>query len=90
MAKYTGVSQNSDGSWSYRIKKKINNQVVDTKIKKDSHGLPFLTARAAHEAKLQHESKLITGEIELPQKQSKTTLSYIYETYLHIQSLLKP
>lgn len=82
MAKYTGVSQNKDGSWSYRIKKKINNQVVDTKIKKDSNGLPFLTARAAHEAKLQHESKLITGEIELPQKQSKTTLSYIYETYL--------
>lgn len=82
MAKYTGVSQNKDGSWSYRIKKKINNQVVDTKIKKDSNGLPFLTARAAHEAKLQHESKLLTGEIEIPQRPSKTTLPYVYETYM--------
>lgn len=82
MAKYTGVSQNSDGSWSYRIKKKINNQVIDTKIKKDSNGHSFLTARAAHEAKLQHEAKLSNGEIELPKKPSKTTLTYIYETYL--------
>ena len=82
MAKYTGVSQNKDGSWSYRIKKKINNQVVDTKIKKDSNGHSFLTARAAYEAKLQHESKLSNGEIELPKKPSKTTLTYVYETYL--------
>ena len=82
MAKYTGVSQNKDGSWSYRIKKKINNQVVDTKIKKDSKGHSFLTARAAYEAQLQHESKLSNGEIELPKKPSKTTLTYVYETYL--------
>lgn len=82
MAKYTGVSQNKDGSWSYRIKKKINNQIVDTKIKKDENGNAFLTARAAHEAKLKHESKLLNGEIDIPQKPSKTTMSYIYETYL--------
>ena len=83
MAKYTGVSQNKDGSWSYRIKKKINNQVVDTKIKRDDNGNLFLTARAAHEAKLKHESKLISGEIELPQRPNKATLTYIYETYLN-------
>jgi len=82
MAKYTGVSQNSDGSWSYRIKKKINNQVIDTKIKKDDDGNLFLTARAAHEAKLKHESKLLTGEIETPQRPNKTTLMYVYEQYL--------
>ena len=83
MAKYTGVSQNKDGSWSYRIKKKINNQVIDTKIKKDDDGNLFLTARAAHEAKLKHESKLLTGEIETPQRPNKTTLTYVYETYLN-------
>ena len=83
MAKYTGVSQNKDGSWSYRIKKKINNQVIDTKIKKDDDGNLFLTARAAHEAKLKHESKLLTGEIEAPQRPNKTTLTYVYETYLN-------
>lgn len=82
MAKYTGVSQNSDGSWSYRIKKKINNQIIDTKIKKDSNGHSFLTARAAHEAKLQHEARLSNGEIELPKKPSKTTLTYVYDQYL--------
>ena len=82
MAKYTGVSQNKDGSWSYRIKKKINNQVIDTKIKKDANGHLFLTARAAYEAKLQHEAKLSNGEIELPKKPNKTTLPYIYEQYL--------
>ena len=35
MAKYTGVTQNKDGSWSYRIKKKVDGKVIDTKIKKD-------------------------------------------------------
>ena len=82
MPKYTGVSQNKDGSWSYRIKRKINNQVVDTKIKKDDNGNIFLTARAAHEAKLKHESKLLNGEIDIPQRPSKTTLPYVYETYM--------
>lgn len=81
MAKYTGVTQNKDGSWSYRIKKKINGQVVDTKIKRDDNGQLFLTARAAHEAKLKHESKLTNGEIEIKPK-VKTTLEFIWETYL--------
>ena len=82
MAKYTGVTQNKDGSWSYRIKKKIKNQVVDTKIKKDENGLPFLSARSAYEAKLNHERKLQTGEIEIKEKAPKTTLSNIYAAYL--------
>ena len=68
MAKYTGVTQGKDGSWSYRIKKKVNGQVVDTRIKKDENGLPFLTARAAHEAKLKHEAKLASGDIEIVRK----------------------
>lgn len=46
MAKYTGVSQNPDGSWSYRIKRKVNGKTIDTKIKKDDNGMPFTTARA--------------------------------------------
>ena len=83
MAKYTGVTQGKDGSWSYRIKKKVNGQVVDTRIKKDENGLPFLTARAAHEAKLKHEAKLASGEIEIAPKSNITTLSYVYETYLN-------
>lgn len=39
MAKYTGVTQNKDGSWSYRIKKKVDGKVIDTKIKKDDSGM---------------------------------------------------
>lgn len=82
MAKYTGITQGKDGSWSYRIKKKVNGQVVDTRIKKDENGLPFLTARAAHEAKLKHEAKLASGEIEIAPKSSKTTLQAVYDAYL--------
>ena len=82
MAKYTGVTQNKDGSWSYRIKKKIKNQVVDTRIKKDENGNLFLTARSAYEAKLVHERKLQTGEIEIKEKSPVTTLSNIYAAYL--------
>lgn len=82
MAKYTGVTQTADGSWIYRIKKKVNGQVVDTRIKKDENGLPFLTARAAHEAKLKHEAKLASGEIEIPSKTPKSTLQGIYDAYL--------
>ena len=82
MAKYTGVTQGKDGSWSYRIKKKVNGQVVDTRIKKDENGLPFLTARAAHEAKLRHEAKLASGEIEIAPKSNITTLQMVYDAYL--------
>ena len=36
MAKYTGVTQNSDGSWTYRLKIKLpDGKVVDTRFKKD-------------------------------------------------------
>ena len=82
MAKYTGVTQGKDGSWSYRIKKKVNGQVVDTRIKKDENGLPFLTARAAYEAKLKHEAKLANGEIEVAPKTPKATVQYVYDTYM--------
>ena len=49
--KYAGVTPNEDGSWTYRLKVKLaSGKIVDTRIKKDSEGKPFLTARAAHEA----------------------------------------
>ena len=54
MAKYTGVTQNKDDSWSYRIKKKVDGKVIDTEIKKDNSGMPFLTARACYETKIKH------------------------------------
>ena len=56
MAKYTGVIQNKDGSWSNRIKKKVDGKVIDTKIKKDNSGMPFLTIRACYETKIKHEA----------------------------------
>ena len=65
MAKYTGVTQNKDGSWSYRIKKKVDGKVIDTKIKKDDSGMPFLTARACYEAKIRHEAQITNGELKL-------------------------
>lgn len=79
MAKYTGITQNKDGSWSYRIKKKINNQQIDTKIKKDEDGKSFLTARSAYEAKLRHEARLENSTIKISKK---TTLEYVYDTYM--------
>ena len=56
MEKYTGVTQNKDGSWSYRIKKKVDGKVIDTEIKKGNSGMPFLTARACYETKIKHET----------------------------------
>ena len=56
MAKYTGVTQNKDGLWSYRIKMKVDGRVIVTKIKKDNSGMPFLTARACYETKIKHEA----------------------------------
>ena len=53
--KYTGVTQNEDGSWSYRLKVKLPDKTIDTKIRKDENGQPFLTARAAYEARKEHE-----------------------------------
>ena len=82
MAKYTGVSQNPDGSWSYRIKKKVKGKTIDTKIKKDDNGMPFTTARACYEAKLRYEAKLSTGEIKIAPVPSKTALQSIYDSYM--------
>ena len=79
MAKYTGVTQNKDGSWSYRIKKKVDGKVIDTKIKKDENGMPFLTARACYEAKIRHEAQITNGEVKIAHRPSKTTLQSIYD-----------
>ena len=82
MAKYTGVTQNKDGSWSYRIKKKVDGKVIDTKIKKDDSGMPFLTARACYEAKIRHEAQITNGEVKIAHRPSKTTLQSIYDAYM--------
>lgn len=83
MAKYKGVTQNTDGSWTYRIKIKLpDGKVVDTRIKKDENGLPFLTARAAYEARAEHEARLKAN----PDKETKrkvVTLEEVYENYLN-------
>lgn len=81
MAKYTGVLQHEKGFWYYRIKKTINGHKIDTTVKRDNEGNYFLTARAAYEAKIKHETLLVNGDI--PTKPKNITLSYIYETYLN-------
>lgn len=78
--KYTGVTQNQDGSWSYRLKVKLPDKVVDTKIKKDANGQPFLTARAAHEARKEHEARLKAGPKE--EEKKSCSLRAVYENYL--------
>ncbi len=84
MAKYKGVTQNMDGSWTYRIKLKLpDGKVVDTRIKKDESGLPFLTARAAHEAKTEHEARLKAKPEEKESKKEIVTLAEVYENYLN-------
>ena len=61
MAKYTGVTQNTDGSWTYRLKVKLpNGKIIDTRIKKDERGNPFLTARSAYEARKEHEANPVS------------------------------
>lgn len=82
MAKYTGVTQTADGSWVYRIKiKTADGKVVDTRIKKDEHGKPFLTARAAHEARKAHEASIRSGSEYTPQKK-EVTLEDVYNNYM--------
>lgn len=79
-AKYAGVTQRADGAWMYRIKRKINGESVDIIRSRDADGKPFLTARAAYDAKMRHEQEL---ETHTPQKRKpKTTLAQIYQTYL--------
>lgn len=80
--KYTGVTQNDDGSWTYRLKIKLDGRTVDTRIKKDSQGSPFLTARSAYEAKKAHEARLRTSTEESTKKAPTATLRDVYEHYL--------
>ena len=83
MAKYTGVTQTADGSWVYRIKIKLpDGKVVDTRIKKDEYGNPFLTAKAAYEARKAHEASIRTNPEEYTSKQSKATLTDVYNNYM--------
>ena len=90
MAKYTGVTQNEDGSWLYRIKIKLpNGSIKDTRIRKDSRGNPFLTARQAFEAKKEHEAKIRANPEENSPNHKKVTLSSVYENYLNTEAKTK-
>ncbi len=90
MAKYTGVTQNEDGSWLYRIKIKLpNGSIKDTRIRKDSRGNPFLTARQAFEAKKEHEAKIRANPEENLPNHKKVTLSSVYENYLNTEAKTK-
>ena len=90
MAKYTGVTQNNDGSWTYRIKIKLpDGSVKDTRIKKDSRGNPFLTARQAFEAKKEHEAKIRANPDDNAPKQKIVTLQDVYDNYLNTEAKKK-
>ena len=90
MAKYTGVTQNTDGSWTYRIKIKLpDGSVKDTRIKKDSRGNPFLTARQAFEAKKEHEAKIRANPEDNAPKQKIVTLQDVYDNYLDTEAKKK-
>ena len=83
MAKYTGVTQASDGSWVYRIKIKLpDGKVVDTRIKKDEYGNPFLTAKAAYEARKAHEASIRTNPEEYTTAKKEATLADVYDNYM--------
>lgn len=83
MAKYTGVTQNPDGSWTYRIKIKLpDGSVKDTRIKKDARGNPFLTARQAFDAKKEHETRIRANPEENTPKSKVVTLQDVYDNYL--------
>lgn len=90
MAKYTGVTQNNDGSWTYRIKIKLpDGKVVDTRIKKDEYGNPFLTARAAHEARKAHEASIRANPEEFAPKTQEVTLADVYDNYMGTEAKSK-
>lgn len=90
MAKYTGVTQNTDGSWTYRIKIKLpDGSVKDTRIKKDSRGNPFLTARQAFEAKKEHEARIRANPEDNAPKQKIVTLQDVYDNYLDTEAKKK-
>ena len=85
-AKYVGITQNDDGSWSYRLKMKLpSGKVYDTKIKKDTNNLPFLTARSAYEAKRAHEERIRSGLIEKGVRK-RYTLEDVYNNYLKTEA----
>ena len=87
MAKYTGVTQNKDGSWTYRLKIKLpNGKVIDTRIKKDERGNPFLTARAAHEARKEHEASIRANPEDHSSKRQEITLADVYENYMKTEA----
>ena len=81
--KYAGVTQNEDGSWSYRLKVKLpDGKLFDTRIRKDPNGNPFLRARDAYEAKKAHAERLKNPPTEEPKEQKSPVLREIYENYL--------
>lgn len=81
--KYAGVTPNEDGSWTYRLKVKLSDgKVFDTRIKKSPDGSPFLTARAAYEAKKEHEERLKAQAKAVPPEQPKCSLQAVYDNYL--------
>jgi integrase len=80
--KYTGVTPFGSG-WQYRLKIKLENgRVVDTRIRTDSNGNPFLTAKAAHEARKAHEVRLRTQPTEPVSEPLRASLSDVYSDYL--------
>lgn len=86
MAKYTGVRENSDGSWYYRIKvKNPAGKLIDTMRKQDDNGMPFMTARAAHEARVSHLAIIMSEQpVAAPEAvQAVITLSDVYNDYLN-------
>lgn len=86
MAKYTGVRENSDGSWYYRIKvKNPAGKLIDTMRKQDDNGMPFMTARAAHEARVSHLAIIMSEQpVVAPEAvQAVITLSDVYNDYLN-------
>ena len=90
--KYTGVTP-CDGGWQYRIKIKLESgKVVDTRIKRNDDGIPFLTAREAYEAKKAHEEKLRAIEekpTETQEEPSVVRVIDVYENYMKTEGVRK-
>lgn len=88
-SKYTGVTPFGSG-WQYRIKMKDpNGKVVDTRIRQDADGKPFLRARDAYEAKKAHEERIRTTPPETASEPSVTFLSDVYKSYLETEGRQK-
>ena len=87
-SKYTGVRENLDGSWYYRIKVKLpSGKSIDTMRKQDDNGMPFTTARAAHEARLNHLAYIMSNPPEAAPEavQAVITLQDVYNDYLNTE-----